>query len=114
MRLGIWSSSGIFHISSLRRGYIIELFERNGVFEEFKAAYWPYGNAPGGESKRRRSLRIKQQHEDFLAGTNGEADIADEEIEEEESEQAFAAETDLRDFLPRTPVASSPDSASLK
>ncbi len=86
------------YTSSLRRGYIIELFEKQGLFEAFKSAYWPYGNTPGGENKKRRSLKIKQQYEDFLAGRNGQEEI-EEEVEEEEAEQAFAAETDLRDFL---------------
>ncbi len=39
------------YTSSLRRGYIVELFEKNGIFEEFKKSCWPYGNTPGGEAK---------------------------------------------------------------
>lgn len=31
-----WDSS---YDSSLRRGYIIELYERNGIFEEFKSLF---------------------------------------------------------------------------
>ena len=52
--------------SSLRRGYIVALFEKRGVFDEFKASYWEYGNTPAGETKRRRYLRIKQQYESFI------------------------------------------------
>ena len=91
--------------SSLRRGYIVELFEKNGIFEEFKANCWANGNTHGGEVKRRRYLRIKKQYEDFLAGRTGQ-DAADEgEAEEEQAAQQFAAESDLRDFLAKNPTS---------
>lgn len=32
-----WDSS---YTSSLRRGYIVALFEKHGIFEEFKTTYW--------------------------------------------------------------------------
>jgi hypothetical protein len=94
------------YTSSLRRGYIVELFEKNGIFEEFKTSCWPYGNTPGGEAKKKRSLRIKQQYENFLAGNNGQEGI--DEDETEETDQAFAAETDLRDFLAKNPTCIEP------
>jgi len=90
------------YTSSLRRGYIVALFEGRGVFEEFKNTHWPYGNTSAGETRRRRYLRIKQQYEDFLAG-RGPAVPPDDEIERDETEQQFAAEADLRDFLAKNP-----------
>lgn len=90
-----WDSS---YDSSLRRGYIVELFEVSGVFDEFKAKHWSYGNTPRGETLRRRYLRIKKQYEDFLAGRGPEAGPVSES-EDEEGDQQFAAEADLRDFL---------------
>jgi hypothetical protein len=81
------------YTSSLRRGYVVTLFEKHGLFEEFKRRYWPLGNTPKGQRLRRRFLRIKAQYEDLLKG--GEEATNDEE----ETDQAFAAETDLRDFL---------------
>ncbi len=85
------------YTSSLRRGFIVELFEKNGLFEEFKAKCWPYGNTKEGEAKRRRSVRIKQQYDEFLSGRGGEIGL--EESDEEEVDREFAAESDLRDFL---------------
>jgi endonuclease NucS-like protein len=83
------------YTSSLRRGYIVELLEKHGLFDEFKGQYWPVGNSPEGERLRRRFITIKEQHEDWLR-RGGIQPVVDEE---EESDQAFAAETDLRDFL---------------
>jgi hypothetical protein len=51
-----WDSS---YTSSLRRGYIVALFEKNGIFEDFKRAHRSFGNTPIGETQRRRFLRIK-------------------------------------------------------
>jgi hypothetical protein len=94
-----WDSS---YTSSLRRGYIVDLFERRGVFEEFKNTYWAHGNTPAGETQRRRYLRIKKEYEDFLAGRGPEV-TPEEEVERDDTEQQFAAEADLRDFLAKNP-----------
>src|SRR5688572_13995744 len=64
-----WDSS---YTSSLRRGYIIELFEERGVLEQFKTAHWVFGNTPAGEAQRRRFLRIKADYETFLSGRGPE------------------------------------------
>jgi RecB family endonuclease NucS len=96
-----WDSS---YTSSLRRGYIIELFEKHNIFEDFKSKYWPYRNTTYGESKRRRYLRIRKQYEDFLTGRSPEMETqTEEEIEDQENGQQFAAEADLRDFLAKNP-----------
>jgi hypothetical protein len=93
-----WDSS---YTSSLRRGYIVELFEKHGIFEEFKTTYWAFGNTPTGETQRRRYLRIKSQYEEFLAGRGPEpADGADGSSNPEEALE-FALEAHLRDFLAR-------------
>lgn len=55
-----WDSS---YTSSVRRGYIIELFEKRGIFDSFKEAHWPAGNTPKGVTKARRYLRIKADYE---------------------------------------------------
>ncbi len=94
-----WDSS---YTSSLRRGYIVELFDKQGIFEEFKAAHWGHGNTPAGDTKRRRYLRIKKQYEDFLAGRGPEV-RPEGEREEDDGDQQFAAESDLRDFLAKNP-----------
>ena len=88
------------YTSSLRRGYILDLFEKQGIFEKFKTSHWPYGNTPDGEKKRRRYLKIKGRYEDFLSGRDTSPE---EEMEEQEEDRQFAAEADLRDFLAKNP-----------
>jgi len=78
--------------SSLRRGYVIDLFTKKGLLELFQDQYWRSGKTSWGRAKSAFWLRLKARYEDFLAGRNGEADETDED-------QAFAAEADLRDFL---------------
>lgn len=81
--------------SSLRRGFIVQLFKEKGVLEAFKETCWENGNTPDGERRIRRYLRIKQQYEDFLSyGQHPET-----EEQEPVYEQEFAYESDLRDFL---------------
>jgi hypothetical protein len=63
------------YTSSLRRGYIVELFERHGVFDTFKNQYWPIGNSRTGEASRRRYLRIKAQYQAFLDGRGPEPPV---------------------------------------
>jgi hypothetical protein len=95
-----WDSS---YTSSLRRGYIISLFENRGIFEDFKAAHWAFGNTPTGETRRRRYLRIKTQYEEFLAGHAPEPDEeSNAEVGDDPQETLeFALEAHLRDFLAR-------------
>jgi len=88
--------------SSLRRGYIVELFESHGILEEFKQKHWSAGNTPTGEGKLRRYRRIKQRYIDFLAGRTPELN-ENEDAESQEESQAFAAESDLRDYLAENP-----------
>jgi len=95
MEIG-WNLS---YTSSVRRGYVVELFEKRGLLEEFKAKHWAYGNTPGGVKERDRYLRIKKRYDDFLEGQAPPPDEA-----EEEADQQFAAEADLRDFLAKTPT----------
>jgi RecB family endonuclease NucS len=91
------------YTSSLRRGYIVELFKKHGLFEEFIENHWIFGNTKSGESKQKRYLQIKQEYENFLAG-RGPDEGEDGELEDEESDQQFAAEADLRDFLANNPT----------
>src|SRR5947207_2091502 len=68
------------YTSSLRRGYVVALLEKNGLFDQFKARQWPFGHTPAGEHKRQQYLRIKQRYEDFLAG---HAPESESELEED-------------------------------
>jgi len=83
------------YTSSLRRGYIVDLFQQKGIFEQFVQGHWPNGATKDGQTLVRRYLRIKGNYESFLAGN--EVDGGEEP--EDWAEQAFAAEADLRDFL---------------
>jgi hypothetical protein len=93
-----WDSS---YTSSLRRGYVVALFEEHGIFDTFKKEHWSFGNTPSGEKRRLRYLRIKAQYEAFLAGrgpepvSEGGGDGASDPVEASE----FALEAHLRDFL---------------
>ena len=68
------------YTSSLRRGYIVALFESKGLFEEFKKEHWSFGTTPAGERKRSWYLRLKARYEAFLSGRGSEpgADSGDE------------------------------------
>jgi hypothetical protein len=93
-----WDSS---YTSSLRRGFIVALFEQHGLFGDFKKQHWPLGNTPTGETQRRRYLRIKEQYEAFLAGRGPElaGDEGAEAPGDGEKALEFALEAHLRDFL---------------
>jgi hypothetical protein len=64
MEIG-WNLS---YTSTVRRGYIVDLFEKHGLLEEFKATHWANGNTPRGIRAQDSYLRIKQRYEDFLEG----------------------------------------------
>jgi hypothetical protein len=92
-----WDSS---YTSSLRRGYIVALFEEHDLFDAFKKEHWPFGNTPTGETYRRRYLRIKGEYEAFLGGgPEPAAEGGDEGSSDPEQTLEFALEAHLRDFL---------------
>jgi hypothetical protein len=86
-----WNSS---YTTSVRKGYLVELFEKHGILDEFKAKHWMLGNTPAGEKERQRVLRIKEQYEAFLKGV-GPAVSSEEEVDE----LLFPLESHLRDFI---------------
>ncbi len=81
--------------SSLRRGYVVDLFRKKRLLDAFNEQHWPAGQTSWGQRKSEFWLRLKVRYEDFLAGRGEASPEADEAAED----QAFAAETDLRDFL---------------
>lgn len=86
------------YTSSVRRGFIVELFKTKGVWETFKEACWPNGNTSDGIRRTRRFLKVKEQYNKFLS--SGQSPLLEDE-EELESGHEFAYESDLRDFLAR-------------
>lgn len=105
------------YTSTVRRGYIVALFEKHGLLEGFKDDSWSYGNNPAGQTQCRFYLRIKADYEDYQASRSPEPSDDDDEIDDEieadddneieksspGSERAleFALESHLRDFLAR-------------
>lgn len=85
------------YTSTLSRGYIVDLFQRRGPLREFIESSWPEGATRQGEAQIRHYLNVKTRYERFLAEDDGEPQ--GEEYDNDLSEQAFAAESDLRDFL---------------
>jgi hypothetical protein len=61
-----WPPNTLRYGPSLRCGYIVDLFQRRGVFEEFTAKHWPNGNTPAGEKRWKFNLRIKQHYETLV------------------------------------------------
>jgi hypothetical protein len=86
-----WESS---YTSSVRRGYLIELFAANGILDEFLKESWPEGLTSWGQSRLRRWRAIKDRYQGFLSGRQNTVDA-----DESAAEDQFAAEADLRDFL---------------
>lgn len=82
------------YTSSLRRGYIVELFQQHKLMEEFIRSEWPNGATKDGESQTKRYLRILDRYREFLEGNEEGNDDSEDRVD-----QAFAAESDLRDFL---------------
>jgi hypothetical protein len=88
------------YTSTLRRGYIVALFESRGIFDGFKAAHWSFGNTPAGERKRNWYLRVKARYEAFLSGAHVSGGVQDDEVASSAEEAyEFALESHLRDFL---------------
>lgn len=83
------------YTSTVRRGFVIDLFERHTVLQSFKDIYWSNGNTPEGYRFIRHYKNIKQQYEDFLEGRSSDGATEDEP----EPGGEFAYESDLRDFL---------------
>lgn len=84
------------YTSTVRRGFVVELFKTKGVLEIFKEACWPNGKTSDGERRIRRYLKVKQQYNDFLSSGQPIGSTDEKELD---SEQEFAYESDLRDFL---------------
>lgn len=80
------------YTSTLRRGKVLELLEKNNLLEEFIDKHWPFGKTEKG---KRKIQRYKSILNSFLSSDRSE----DEEEEERIEETSFAYEEDLRDYL---------------
>jgi hypothetical protein len=78
------------YTSTLRRGKIVDLLEKNNLLNDFIEQHWQYGKTDSGKTKIRRYKNILNG---FLEGNEEE-----EEADETEN-SSFAYESDLRDYL---------------
>jgi hypothetical protein len=85
------------YTSTVRRGFIAQLFESKGILSLFIEKHWPIGSTVSGERQRQFYLRIRSRYEAFLSGKSN--DIEDEVEALEVEDQQFAAEADLRNVL---------------
>jgi len=90
-----WDSS---YTSTVRRGYVVSLFQKKNLYDAFVSKHWPFGLTPSGKTYEARYLRLKQQYEAFLSGSVTAA-VDDEPASFEEAEIAFELESQLRDFI---------------
>ncbi|MCO5167504.1 MAG: hypothetical protein M9894_14250 [Planctomycetes bacterium] len=58
----------------MRRGFMVDRLEANGLFDEFRAQHWPFGNTRGGTTKIRRYRRLREEYERYMQGQEGPAD----------------------------------------
>jgi 5-methylcytosine-specific restriction endonuclease McrBC GTP-binding regulatory subunit McrB len=80
------------YTTSLKRGKVLDLLERNNFLEEFINKHWPLGKTEKGKKEIRKYKRI---YDSFL-----NKDRTEEEDEEESIEgTSFAYEEDLKDYL---------------
>jgi len=91
------------YVSSLRRGFMIELFQQHGLLSAFKEAHWPYGLTKAGEAEQRRSLKIKSQFDAYVGGTSSDEVAPSADDPEQDETEQFAMESHLRDFLAKNP-----------
>jgi hypothetical protein len=84
------------YTSTVRRGRMIELFEKSGVLNQFINDAWPLGASSVGDVEKRRCLKISREYNEFLAG---EPRPPEAEPEDVQASLEFALEAHLRDFL---------------
>lgn len=82
--------------ATLKRGKIVALLEKNRLLDAFIDTSWPFAKTEKGKKKISKYKRI---YNEFM-GTEA---IEEEEEEESTIGEAFAYETDLRDYLAKNP-----------
>jgi hypothetical protein len=92
---------------SVRRGYVVALFEEKGLWEAFWREHWPHYETRDGQARYRKYKEFKAAFEAW----EKEAEDRSEDAEGEANDPfAFALEAQLRDFiahnLNRLPLAS--------
>lgn len=52
------------YTTTVQRGYLLDLFEKHGILDEFIAKHWPSGATKSGLAHRRHCLRVRQRYID--------------------------------------------------
>jgi hypothetical protein len=89
-----------------KKGCLVELFESQGLMDEFVAQYWPARHTTLGEQRRQSYLDKKALNEQLLRGEPPDEDALDDAPNGSAIDQtndtdpvAFALEGQLRDFI---------------
>ena len=89
---------GFKNKSSVRRGYMLKLLQDNNLLTDFVDKHWTFGTTPNGQAMQRRYAKLWERHQQLLKGAEIEED-PEGESDGPTSEQGFAFESELRDFL---------------
>ena len=81
---------------AIRKGLLINLFEKNNVYNEFVEKYWNFGNTLEGQARRARCVGLVER---YIEGSLIEDGDSDEDEKGSPPEFRFAVESHLRDFL---------------
>jgi Endonuclease NucS len=85
----------------VKKGLFVELFEREGLVDDFVAQYWQARHTAEGQEALNRYLSDKALNEELVARDPSEASITEIQIEKLEvaSEVTFGLERDLQNAL---------------
>jgi hypothetical protein len=78
---------------TVRKGYMVSLFQEKGLWQQFVQNHWPTGAMSWGEERTKHYLYWKSRNED------PEGDEPTEEEAADVVEQGFVYESDLRNYL---------------
>lgn len=82
---------------TVRKGHIVSLLQDKDLWEQFVQNHWPTGSTPWGEQRTKHYLVWKSRNEDL---DDEESDqLRDQDGPEDDVEQRFEFEKQLRDFL---------------
>lgn len=84
--------------SSVRRGFMVRLFQEKDLIEEFISSHWQNCTGAFRERKFKRLLGLAAEYENYIAGNTQEQE---DEVIESSASFEFALESHLRDFLAR-------------
>jgi endonuclease NucS-like protein len=87
----------------VRKGALVELFEKRGLIDQFITAHWPLRGSDAGGRRYSSYLDQKTLNEQLLSGQAPDEDSLDTAFEQETAvtndESSFALEAQLRDFI---------------